>query len=310
MAKRKRLEMTAAPETKSAVPPRARMPIAEVAGEVAGRAALEEMADAMTAAEREGRLVKKIPIERVDRFHMVRDRMIHDPEEMEILTASIAERGQQMPVEVMRIGARYALISGARRLRALETLGRTEVLALVRAPQDAAEAHLAMVEENEVRAPLSFYERANLAVAATGAGVFSDPATAVDHLFQRAPAAKRSKIKRFLVIREKLSKALSFPAAIPEKLGLRLASALEDDPGLARRLSDRLRKTPPADAAAERRAIEAALRGEPAAMTAAEEIAPGVKIETRRGRVVLTGAGVDTDLEAALREWLVSRAKR
>ena len=68
MAKRKRLELptdTVSPdlETKSAFPaPRAKMPIADVAGEVAGRAALEEVAREMTAAEGEGRIVKKLPL--------------------------------------------------------------------------------------------------------------------------------------------------------------------------------------------------------------------------------------------------------
>ena len=59
MARRKRLELptdTFSPdlETQSAFPPRTRMPIADVAGDTAGRAALEEVAHApnsMMAAE-------------------------------------------------------------------------------------------------------------------------------------------------------------------------------------------------------------------------------------------------------------------
>ncbi|MBT8417780.1 MAG: chromosome partitioning protein, partial [Silicimonas sp.] len=64
MAKRKRLEMpviepdSPGTETKSHLTPRARMPIADVAGDTAGRAALEEVAREMTAAETEGRVVK------------------------------------------------------------------------------------------------------------------------------------------------------------------------------------------------------------------------------------------------------------
>ena len=67
MAKRKRLDVTTEPipgslETKTAVSgPRARMPIAEVASDTAGRAALEEVAREMTAAETEGRVIKKAP---------------------------------------------------------------------------------------------------------------------------------------------------------------------------------------------------------------------------------------------------------
>lgn len=312
MAKRRRLELpdshdSPVLETKSAV--RARMPIAEVAGEVAGRAALEEVAEAMTAAEREGRLVRRIPIASIDRQRIVRDRIRFDEEEMAALVASIAERGQQMPVEVMRVGTGHALISGARRLMALERLGETEVLAFVRTPASAADAHVAMVEENEVRAPLSFYERANLAHVSVVSGVFPDIATAIATLFARAPAAKRSKIARFVTIRKKLGRSLGFPEAIPEKLGLRLAAAIDADPKVATRLSDALRKTPPADAAAERRAIERALAA-PAAAPAKRRIAPGLTLETREGRAVLSGKAVDAGFLEALAGWAVSHAKR
>ena len=67
MAKRKRLEMPvdtipSGLETKSDALPRVRMPIADVAGDTAGRAALEEVAREMTAAETEGRVVRKIAV--------------------------------------------------------------------------------------------------------------------------------------------------------------------------------------------------------------------------------------------------------
>lgn len=315
MAKRKRLLVPDSVETpvtvtKSAFPSsRARMPIAEVAGEVAGRAALEEVTRAMTDAEREGRLVRRIPIADIDRQHVNRDRMALDEEEMEALQASIAERGQQMPIEVMRHGGRFALISGLRRLEALSRLGQAEVLAFIRSPADAAEAHVAMVEENEIRAPLSFYERANLAHVATISGVFPDTRTAIATLFARAPAAKRSKIARFLVLREKLGARLTFPSAIPEKLGLALASAIEADPKLASRLGDALRKTPPADAAGERRTLERALRGDGSPKPQKIVIAAGLTLDAKEGRAVLTGQGVDARFLRALQDWAVSRAK-
>ena len=71
MAKRKRLEMPtetipAGLETKSDNLTRIRMPIADVAGDTAGRAALEEVAREMTAAEAEGRVVKKLAIAMID----------------------------------------------------------------------------------------------------------------------------------------------------------------------------------------------------------------------------------------------------
>ena len=54
---------------------------------------------------------------------------------------------------------------------------------------------------------------------------------------------------------------LSFAHAIPEKLGLALAAAIEADPTFVRRLKDSLRKAAPEDAGTERRVLERALKG-------------------------------------------------
>jgi len=317
MAKRKRLEVptdAVSPdlETKSAFPPapRARMPIAEVASEVAGRAALEEVAGEMARAEREGRVIKSLRLDEVAVLHLNRDRLDLDPDDLEVLKASIKDRGQQTPIEVVRLGNGYGLISGLRRMEALKALGETHVLALVKAPKDQAAAYQAMVEENEIRADLSFYERANIAFLCVGQNVYRDPRTAVGALFAHATASKRSKILKFVTIRETLGKALTFPTAIPEKLGLQLAAAIEADKRVATRLADALRKTPPQDAAAERRTLERALKGTPAAKAKrTDDLVPGVQLQAAKGRAVLSGAGVDQPLLDDLRDWLVSRAK-
>ena len=87
------------------------------------RAALDEVSHAMRAAEAEGRMVRKLPIGRIDATHLNRDRMVLDPEEMETLKASIAARGQQTPFEVLQLSSgRFGLISGLRRLAALRKL--------------------------------------------------------------------------------------------------------------------------------------------------------------------------------------------
>lgn len=313
MAKRKRLEVPndsdiGGLETKSAFSAMSRMPIAEVAGDTATRAALEEVSQAMSAAEAEGRMVRRLEIAQVEATHLNRDRMVLDADEMAELKASIAARGQQTPVEVVALSSgRYGLISGLRRLRALQELGAPHVLAFVRKPEGAAASYVAMVEENEIRAPLSFYERANIAVQAVGAGVYPDPKAAVKALFAHVSPAKRSKILRFVVLRQTMGKHLVFPTAIPEKLGLALANAIEADRKLATRINDALRKTPPADATAERRVLERALKGPAAKPLPPEEIAPGVTLKTARGRVTLSGKGVDPSFEAALRDWLAQR---
>ncbi len=313
MAKRKRLEIPSEPdtgalETKSAFGPLSRMPIAAVAGETATQAALEEVSGAMAAAEAEGRMVRKLDIASIEAGHLNRDRMVLEADEMAALKASLQERGQQTPIEVLPLSSgRFGLISGLRRLRALQELGETYVLAFVRKPDGAAASYVAMVEENEIRAGLSFYERANIAVQAVGAGVYPDPKMAVKALFANVAPAKRSKILRFVVLRQTLGKHLTFPTAIPEKLGLALAAAIEADKAIATRINDALRKTPPADAGAERRVLERALKAPAAPKNAAEQVAPGVVLKAAKGRVTLSGKGVDADFEAALREWISRR---
>ena len=265
----------AAPEVKSAFPGAPGMaPIARIAGQSASEAALASLAEDVARARAEGRLVQALPLEAIDEHHLVRDRL--DPsaraegaggqddrpdEEMAALETSLAQRGQQVPIEVVDLdpgqGAvhgpgRYGLISGWRRLTALRRLARAEpdrfgtVLAVLRRPETAAEAYRAMVEENEIRVGLSYYERARIVARSVGQGVFDSESAALSTLFATASRAKRSKIGSFVKIHDALEDRLRFPAAIPERLGLQLARAVEDA-GLRRRLRDRLRKSPAAD---------------------------------------------------------------
>ena len=336
MAKRKRLspaaltgetDLPADLETKAengwvGVRPRTtRAPIAEVSGEAAAQSALEEVAGELRAARAEGRMVVKLPLAAVEAGHLVRDRLALDPDEMAALKASLRDRGQQTPIEVTDLGqGRYGLISGWRRLSALRALAEEAgeetgeetfgfVQALIRTPGDAAEAYRAMVEENEIRADLSFYERARIAVQAVGQGIHPDTKTAVQSLFSAARAPKRSKILAFTTLVETLDTHLRFPTAIPEKLGLRLVQALHADPTLRRRLTEALRKAAPESAEAERTVLDRALKAPSAAARPnPEEVAPGVTLKRARGRLTLLGRGVVDRLAEDLRRWLAARS--
>lgn len=329
MAKRKRLAVPDAPLTRlrgpattggpfAAEPPAPRPPVAQVAGDAAVHAALDDVTQALTAARAEGRLAEALPLTEIKADHLVRDRMTLDAEEMTALKASIAARGQQTPIEVVALEAGgYGLISGWRRLQALTALAsETEdpafatIKALVRPVGGVSDCYVAMVEENEIRVGLSYYERAHLAAAAVELGIYRDVSQAIATLFVNGSAAKRSKIAAFVRLHDALGAVLSFPAAIPERLGLALAAALDADPDAKRRLRDRLRKTPPADAAAERKALERALKTSAAsgpAKQAAADITPGVRLEARASRITLSGKGVTPALRADLEAWLRNR---
>lgn len=332
-----------------AAPPVTAAPIARVAAETAATAALDEMSRAWAEAREGGQLIQRLPLDAIDEAWLVRDRMVLDDAEMDALVDSIAERGQQVPIEVVALeGGRYGLISGWRRLKALRILrdaaessaftaprdagapraAPNHVLAVLRRPSGVAEAYRAMIEENEIRAALSYYERAHVAVRASEAGAFADPRAAIDALFAAGSRARRSKIRSFLGLVQSLGARLRFPWAIPERLGLDLARRLEAEPDLAVRLRERLRKSAPDSAEAELALLTRALGGGHAGPGPAqadaprsrapagsdrdspprEEVAPGLwlRLEGRPDgrRLTLEGAGVDERLLERLRAWL------
>lgn len=334
----------AAPETKSMFPAYrdgwegvrpSPAPIAAVAGEAATAAALDELADTLARARTEGRMILTLPLDQIDAGYLIRDRIAVDQTEMTALCDSLRRRGQQSPIEVTDLGAgRYGLISGWRRLEALKALRRetsgaqfTTVLALLRRPADAADAYLAMVEENEIRVGLSYYERARIVARTVGQGAYDSHKKALQSLFHAASRSKRSKIGSYLPIVEALDGALAFPEALNERAGLALSKALLDQPALGPQLRDRLLATPATDAAAELVAIMAAIRPQSKAgdtagkgrhkpdaggtdsVTASPDlILPDLTLtDNPDGSLTLRGAGVTQGLRADLRAWLAGR---
>jgi len=310
-----------APETKAmfrldGAPPAPRAPIAQVAGDAAAQSALDALADEMRDMRAGGRLVTPLPLGSITEDHMVRDRMVNEAGDMQSLKASLAARGQQTPIEVVDLGyGNYGLISGWRRLHALRALHAetrdkkfSRIQALIKPVDSVSDGYVAMVEENEIRTNLSFYERAHLACEAARLGVYPTPARAISVLFANATPAKRSKIGTFVKLHAALGDVLRFPVAIPERLGLALVRAVEADPGFAGRLTDDLRKARPRNPEAERVILDEALRA-PADTSGprAPEIIPGVVLEARKGRVVLSGKGVTDALQKDLAAWLVGR---
>lgn len=353
-------------------PPSGPAPIARVAAEAAGRAALDEVVETLRRAEAEGRMLRAIPLEDIAADHIARDRMGAAPvpakaaadEEMVALRESIRAHGQRMPIEVTPLrgpasdeGADggfargrlpFGLISGWRRLAALRALFEetgderfATVKALIRRPENAGEAYVAMVEENEIRLGLSQYERARIAAVATERGVFPTEKAALLALFANASRAKRSRIRAFTEIYHALDAALRFPTHLPERLGLRLVEIIRA--GRGEEIAGVLARAAPADPEAELAVLEAMAaqlergqetgepaREDPGAATgemaggAAEEpagespggfawerIGPELELGLRRGaapEIRLRGRGVTPEIAARLRAMLAGRA--
>ncbi|MGR3436451.1 MAG: ParB/RepB/Spo0J family partition protein [Shimia sp.] len=369
MARRKRLGPIAGPAGAFGDTPRpiSTAPIASVAGGAAAASAFEEVAGELSRARAEGRLIQAIPLVAIDRAYLVRDRVVVDEHDMDALRESLRARGQQTPIEVVPLPVvagrpqvtpyRFGLISGWRRMTALAQLHAetgedrfATVQALVRDPGTAAEAYIAMVEENEIRVGLSYFERARVVLKSVEQKVFPDRKSALAGLFGSASKAKRSKIGSFVPVVDALDGALAFPGALGERLGLRLAKAIEEDPGFAARLRTIL---PGPDAEVEQAVLEGALEapgapdavdgvGAPGGVSApdasrvapqspgagearpaaprtsgtpqpprGEEVAPGLWVRAdATGPLTLDGPAVTPELRQAFRDWVIDRVAK
>ncbi|WP_417721051.1 ParB N-terminal domain-containing protein [Salipiger sp.] len=290
MAKRRKLEAPSAEDltrleeefTREVARGPLSAPIAQVAAESAAlheprpageRAEVAQArADAARLRDAEGRglVMLELPIDEIDADALVRDRVVLDHEEMEELKASIAKGGLRLPVEVFATpddsrGFRYGLLSGYRRLKAVRDLhaltkdpAHAVIKAVLRDPAAMGGTFAAMIEENEIRASLSHFERGRIAVIAAQQGAFVNTEEAVNALFPMASKAKRSKIRSFALIFEELGDMLTYPDLIKEKDGLQLAAALRDgaETTLREALAERVPTSPDEEAAMLARALD------------------------------------------------------
>jgi ParB family chromosome partitioning protein len=300
-------------------------PIAQVAADTAQAADLrsaEEKAEIarnradaqrLHEAEEGGLLIAEIAIEDIDDTALIRDRMSLDAEELEELKRSIAAHGLRLPIEVFERnesggGKRYGLLSGYRRLRAVAALNELwggerydTIKAVIRDPEAMGGTFVAMVEENEVRADLSHFERGRIAVLAAKEGAFVNTEAAVDALFATASKAKRSKIRSFALIFEELGDMLVFPEFLREKDGLKVATALRAgaEARLRSALAELTAETPEEELAALNAALE---RLTPAPANPARGGRPK---RTPASRTRNTDTGVRIDVEQEGRDWII-----
>ena len=271
MAKRRRLEAPGAAELAdleagfAAKPTPDRIglgaPIAQIAGEIARVADPLDVekrvsnardsvdAEAWRLAQIEGRVITEIGLDSIDMEHMMRDRMVVEASEIEELKFSIRANGLRLPIEVVALAdGRYGLISGWRRLNALQQMQAEDphatytVKAFIRPPHETGALYTAMVEENELRAQITPYERGRIAVMSARLGAFVDTEAAIETIFAAASKAKRSKIRSFALVHEELGDMLQFPTDLSERNGLRLAYALRE--GFGQQLRAALRGSP------------------------------------------------------------------
>lgn len=325
MAKRKRLSPPDLSALNTAQPLEAKSmfgapPIADVAADAAGQAALNEMAQTLSDARTQGRMVLELGLDDIKVDYIERDRLVIDDADMEALCNSLRSRGQQTPIEVVELSDRpghYGLISGWRRYHALKTLLEETgdarfgtVLGLVRQPKDTSDAYLAMVEENEIRANLSYFERARIAVHCVDQKVFETDKAALGQLYANASRARRSKIGAFMPIVRALRNVIKHPDAVSERLGLEISQAMRKDLGLSEKLRGALAGKSFSTAAAEQDALRKVLtaakpKSEPNIKTSESILnVKGLNVSLRNGALTLKGAKLTPKLQADLVTWL------
>ncbi len=309
MAKRTR------PALPSADPADAGLPLAQ---------SPDEKDDLPSTMQVNDHMIVSLPLDAVDTKYLIRDRLGLDPEAMDSLVASLLSRGQQTPIEVVDLGSdaepRFGLISGWRRLQALKRISEAgvkdvEVLAFLRQPEQASDAYLAMVEENEIRVGLSYYERARVTLKAVEQGAYPDKKAALQSLFYAASRTKRSKIRSFLTVVEALDGTISFPEGLGERLGLHLSKALQKDPMLGSHLRNALNNALATDSAGEQAVIVKQLiyrtdaTGVPLPMSAdTRQLGRGLSYTRyKNGNVLLSGADLHHGLWHDLIDWLIAR---
>ena len=179
-----------------------------------------------------------IPLGAIEAEALTRDRATSDEDALAELQRSIAANGLRLPIEIFPIRdapGRYALISGHRRLttyRRLHDLSAdpakyAAIPAFIRRPDSVEAAFTAMVEENEIRAELSPWERGRIAVAARDAGVFDTVDAAVETLFASGSAIKRRRLRTLAALVESMDGILGAPETLSLRQALRLAAAVQ-----------------------------------------------------------------------------------
>ncbi|WP_233416976.1 ParB/RepB/Spo0J family partition protein [Halovulum marinum] len=175
-----------------------------------------------------------IPLASIDDHALTRDRPEPDPGELRQLRHAIFTGGLRQPIEVFALAEggshAYGLLAGYRRITACRELlaeGRTgtdRIAAFVRTPRDAAEGYRAMIEENEIRARPTPWERAMIAVEAHCQNLFASIDEAVTGLCKDASPTRRSRIRAVARVIEHPGEVLHHGRALSLTRCLRIAA--------------------------------------------------------------------------------------
>ena len=218
------------------------------------RAENDALAHEFVKAQGQGLVMRRIPLDAVRCTKLTRDRSDVDAGDLQELCDSIAAIGLSNPIRVEQSENGFELVQGLRRLSAFRRLnaqnpagGYDAIPAVVMEAGETLDMlYRRMVDENLIRADVSFAEMARLAEAYAADPETSapDPDAAVDLLFGSVGKQKRSYIRGFVRLLSMAGPVLKFPQALPRALGLALRKELEADPAGVQKLRAHLATRP------------------------------------------------------------------
>jgi len=222
-----------------------------------------EDAKTFRAAQEDGLILQRVPLDQVHTDDLPRDRLeleaVATADEMEELKSSIRARGQKEPVELY-VGddGRLQIKKGWRRFTALSQLWAetqddafaTVIARIAEGDQARLARYVDMVEENVVREDLSFAEMAQVAITAAqdGAVEEADPLVLVGTLYGALHKMKKSYIRGFVTLLSSVGDDLQWPKAVPRNIGIEAARALKGRSDGVSGLRQKLRAAATADA--------------------------------------------------------------
>ena len=205
------------------------------------RAENDHLAHEYVQRKADGLVIDLIPLDDIFTEKLARDRTDGEDEDLSELVASIQEIGLSNPIRVQkRADGKFELVQGFRRLSAYRVLRANSdgsedyagiPAAVIFTEEELEILYRKMVDENLVRKDISFAEMAGLAIkfAQDAATDCNDADKAVAVLFKSAGYQKRSYIRSFIGLMERVGGVIKFPAQISRALGLELRKRIDAD---------------------------------------------------------------------------------
>ena len=302
--------------------------IAENAGALSDRAAAEaairaendRLAHQLVDLKQAGLITRLVDIASVRAEFLTRDRKAVRDVEIDGLKASIRDIGLSNPIQVLEAGDSYELVQGYRRLTAFRELYKETgekrfaqiPVGIVAKTEKNRSLYRRMVDENIVRKGIGFGEMAAIAWAylRSSEKTFANVNEAIDDLFASAGRQKRSYIKNFAKLYQRLEPSLVHVDVIPRALGLEVGKKLDENPELISVLKQRLMDANGQSAAQELRMLRAFVAEKTAPKSAPREtVKTTLRLMSPRGQVKCVAAEGSFSMQSDMDFTNVERAR-